>query len=183
MITDSTMPIKHLVEIGRVAYIGYGRNVGKPVVIVDVIDHNRALIDGPCSKVARQPIRFKRLRLTKHKLNIDHSAPTRVVKREWEKDEITKKWKDGFQFKKQLADKRRKDLSDLGRFKVYKLKQKLNKIVTAKVAEIQSKEKREKRKKSGKVRPKKDKKPKAPAEKKVAAAGKAAKKAPVQKKT
>lgn len=144
------MPIKHLVEIGRIAYVGYGRNAGKPVAIVDVIDQNRALVDGPCSKVARQPIRFKRLRLTKHKLNFDHSAPTRVVKREWEKNEITKKWQEGFQFKRLLADRRRKDLSDLGRFKVYKLKQKVNKIVKSKVAQIKSKEARSKREKSGK---------------------------------
>lgn len=144
------MPIKHLVEIGRVAYVAYGRNAGKPVAIVDVIDQNRALVDGPCSKVTRQPIRFKRLRLTKHKLNFDHSAPTRVVKREWEKNEITKKWKEGFQFKKLLADKRRKDLSDLGRFKVYKLKQKMNSIVNAKVAQLKTKEARSKREKNGK---------------------------------
>lgn len=139
------MPIKHLVEIGRIAYIGYGRNSGKPCAIVDVIDQNRALIDGPCSKVARQPIRFKRLRLTKHKLNFDHSAPTRVVKREWEKEEITKKWKEGFQFKKLVADNRRKDLSDYGRFKVYKLKQKYNQIVKDKVARNVSKDTRAKR--------------------------------------
>lgn len=139
------MPIKHLVEIGRIAYISYGRNAGKPVAIVDVIDSNRALVDGPCSKVTRQPIRFKRLRLTKHKINFDHSAPSRVVAREWEKNEITKKWKEGFQFRQLLADKRRKDLSDLGRFKVYKLKQKVNKIVNAKVAQIKSKEARTKR--------------------------------------
>lgn len=139
------MPIKHLVEIGRIAYIGYGRNSGKPAAIVDVIDQNRALIDGPCSKVVRQPIRFKRLRLTKHKINIDHSAPTRVVKREWEKDEITKKWKEGFQFKKLVADNRRKDLSDYGRFKVYKLKQKYNQIVKDKVARNLSKDVRAKR--------------------------------------
>lgn len=149
------MPIKHLVEIGRIAYVGYGRNSGKPVAIVDVIDQNRALVDGPCSKVTRQPIRFKRLRLTKHKINLDHSAPTRVVKREWEKDDITKKWKEGFQFKKLLADKRREDLSDLGRFKVYKLKQKVNEIVKAKVAQIKSKEARTKRKENSKGKGKK----------------------------
>lgn len=146
------MPIKHLVEIGRVAYVGYGRNAGKPLVIVDVIDQNKALVDGPCSKVTRQPIRFKRLRLTKYKLNIDHSAPTRVVKKEWEKNEITKKWKETFQFKKLLADRRREDLSDLGRFKVYKLKQKVNKIVKQKVEQIVSRSKREnKAKKAGKT--------------------------------
>lgn len=156
------MPIKHLVEIGRIAYVGYGRNAGKPVAIVDVIDQNRALVDGPCSKVTRQPIRFKRLRLTKHKLNFDHSAPTRVVKREWEKEGITEKWRQGFQYKRLLADKRRKDLSDLGRFKVYKLKQKLNKIVKAKVAHIKSKEVRSKREKkgAGKAKPKAKKAPK-----------------------
>lgn len=146
------MPIKHLVEIGRVAYVAYGRNSGKPVAIVDVIDQNRALVDGPCSKVARQPIRFKRLRLTKHKLNLVHSAPTKVVKREWEKDEITKKWQEGFQYKKLIADKRRKDLSDLGRFKVYKLKQKVNKIVKDKVGQIVSKEKRSNKEKKGKAK-------------------------------
>lgn len=130
------MPIKHLVEIGRVGYVAYGRNVGKPVAIVDVIDQNRALVDGPCSKVTRQPIRFKRLRLTKHKLHFDHGASTRVVKREWIKDDMDKKWKSGQQFQKLVADKRRKDLSDLGRFKVYKLKQKLNKIVNEKVRQL-----------------------------------------------
>ena len=152
------MPIKHLVEIGRVAYVAYGRNAGKPVAIVDVIDQNRALVDGPCSKVTRQPIRFKRLRLTKHKLNFDHSAPTRVVKKEWEKNEITAKWKEGFQCKKLVADKRRKDLSDLGRFKVYKLKQQMNKIVNAKAKQIVSREARSKREKSGKKKAVKAKK-------------------------
>lgn len=146
------MPIKHLVEIGRIGYISYGRNGGKPVAIVDVIDQNRALVDGPCSKVARQPIRFKRLRLTKFKLNFDHSAPTKVVKKQWEENDISKKWAESYQFKQLLADKRRKDLSDLGRFKVYKLKQKLNKIVNAKVSQIKSKEIRSKREKSGKAK-------------------------------
>lgn len=130
------MPIKHLVEIGRIGYVAYGRNAGKPVAIVDVIDQNRALVDGPCSKVVRQPIRFKRLRLTKHKLSFDHGAPTRVVKKEWEGKEITKKWKASQQFQKLLADKRRKDLSDFGRFKVYKLKQKMNKIINEKVRQL-----------------------------------------------
>lgn len=154
------MPIKHLVEIGRVAYVGYGRNSGKPVAIVDVIDQNRALVDGPCTKVTRQPIRFKRLRLTKHKLNFVHGASTKVVKKEWEKNEITKKWKEGLQFKQLVADRRRKDLSDLGRFKVYKLKQKVNKIVNAKIASNKSKEIREKRKekKGGKAKSPKAKK-------------------------
>lgn len=136
------MPIKHLVEIGRVAYVGYGRNAGKPVAIVDVIDQNRALVDGPCSKVTRQPIRFKRLRLTKHKLDFDHGAPTRIVKKEWEEKKISEKWAKSFQFTRLRADRRRKDLSDLGRFKVYKLKQQFNKIVNNKASQLKHSEKK-----------------------------------------
>lgn len=160
------MPIKHLVEIGRIAYVGYGRNAGKPVAIVDVIDQNRALVDGPCSNVTRQPIRFKRLRLTKFKLNFSHGASSKVVKKEWEKEDITQQWKDSFQFKNLVADRRRKDLSDLGRFKVYKLKQKVNTMVKAKMAQIKSKEARAKKaerdQKAGKpVKQVKPRKPKA----------------------
>lgn len=139
------MPIKHLVEIGRIAYVAYGRNAGKPVAIVDVIDQNRALVDGPCSKVKRQSIRFKRLRLTAFKLNFDHSSPSKVVKREWDANQISQKWKSSFQFQKILADKRRKDLSDLGRFKVYKMKQQLNKLVKKKMEQIKYTEVKKKR--------------------------------------
>lgn len=137
------MAIKHLVEIGRVAYVSYGRNAGRPVAIVDVIDQNRALVDGPCSKVKRQPIRFKRLRLTKYKINLEHSASSTVVEREWKKNDIDTKWKSSIQFKRLLADKRRKDLSDLGRFKVYKLKQKVNKILKEKVKQLKFQEKKQ----------------------------------------
>ncbi|KAI3989105.1 hypothetical protein MKX01_033141 [Papaver californicum] len=39
------MIFKRYVEIGRVALVNYGENYGKLVVIVDVIDQNRALVD------------------------------------------------------------------------------------------------------------------------------------------
>ncbi|KAJ0796690.1 putative ribosomal protein L14 [Helianthus annuus] len=35
------MPFKRYVEIGRVALVNYGKDYGKLVVIVDVIDQNR----------------------------------------------------------------------------------------------------------------------------------------------
>lgn len=149
------MTIKHLVEIGRIGYVAYGRNAGKPVVIVDVIDQNRALIDGPCSKVKRQPIRFKRLRLTKLKLSLDHSAPTKVVEAQWTKNKISEEWKKCFQFQKLLADKRRKDLSDFGRFKVYRLKQQHNALVKQKVGQLKYAEVKKKRSGKKKASPQK----------------------------
>ena len=41
-------------EIGRVAYVNAGPEAGKIVAIVNVIDQNRVLIDGPTSGVRRQ---------------------------------------------------------------------------------------------------------------------------------
>jgi large subunit ribosomal protein L14e len=56
------MPFRRYVEIGRVALVNYGPQYGKLVVIVDVIDQNRALIDSP--DMVRTSINFKRLSLT-----------------------------------------------------------------------------------------------------------------------
>lgn len=36
-------PFKRYVEIGRVALVNYGKDYGKLVVIVDVIDQNRVI--------------------------------------------------------------------------------------------------------------------------------------------
>uniref|UniRef100_A0A3Q2E3K0 60S ribosomal protein L14 n=1 Tax=Cyprinodon variegatus TaxID=28743 RepID=A0A3Q2E3K0_CYPVA len=52
------------VEIGRVAYISFGPHAGKLVAIIDVIDQNRALVDGPCTGVKRQAMPFKCMQLT-----------------------------------------------------------------------------------------------------------------------
>ena len=53
-ISDRTMPFKKFVEIGRVAYINAGPEAGKIAAIVNVIDQNRVLVDGPTSGVRRQ---------------------------------------------------------------------------------------------------------------------------------
>ncbi|KAK9996354.1 hypothetical protein SO802_021040 [Lithocarpus litseifolius] len=39
------MPFRRFVEIGRVALVNYGKEYGRLVVIVDVVDQNRALVD------------------------------------------------------------------------------------------------------------------------------------------
>ena len=54
------------VEIGRVCLINYGPDQGKLCTSIDVVDSNKALIDGPkdLTGVVRQMIPFKRLSLT-----------------------------------------------------------------------------------------------------------------------
>ena len=42
-------PFKRFVEIGRITVLQDGPHEGKIAAIVDVIDQNRVLLDGPCS--------------------------------------------------------------------------------------------------------------------------------------
>jgi len=123
------MSHSRFVEIGRVAYIAYGPDAGKLVSIVDVIDQNRALVDGPCSGVARQSMNFKQLHLTKFVVSFPHSARTRLVKKAWEKADINKLWQESAWAKKITAREQRKQLSDFDRFKLMKAKQARNRLV------------------------------------------------------
>ena len=62
------MSFKRYVELGRVCLINYGEEAGKLCTIVDVIDNNRVLVDGPDTGVKRQPINLKRIQLTDIKI-------------------------------------------------------------------------------------------------------------------
>jgi hypothetical protein len=62
--------IRNLVEIGRVCLINYGDQAGKLCTIVDVIDQNAALVDGPqaLTGVHRQSMSLRNLSLTPFKV-------------------------------------------------------------------------------------------------------------------
>jgi large subunit ribosomal protein L14e len=76
------MPYKKFVEIGRVAYINAGPEAGKIAAIVNVIDQNRVLVDGPTSGVRRQTYAMKQIHLTPIKVSFPFDAPTRIVRKE-----------------------------------------------------------------------------------------------------
>uniref|UniRef100_A0A2C9K1G1 Large ribosomal subunit protein eL14 n=1 Tax=Biomphalaria glabrata TaxID=6526 RepID=A0A2C9K1G1_BIOGL len=116
-------PYSRFVEIGRVAYIAHGADKGKLIAIVDVIDQNRALVDGPCSGVGRKDMNFKALHLTPYTIKINHSARTGTVKKAWEAAEVNKKWEQSTWAKKLATAKRRTELTDFERFKLMKAKQ------------------------------------------------------------
>ncbi|ESO06845.1 hypothetical protein HELRODRAFT_77115, partial [Helobdella robusta] len=120
---------KRFVEIGRVAYIAFGPDEGKLVTIVDVIDQNRALVDGPCTSVVRQAMNFNKLELTKFVIKFPHSARTGVVKKAWEKADINKLWSETSWAKKIEAQNKRKVMTDFDRFKLFKAKQARNRLV------------------------------------------------------
>ncbi|XP_076350402.1 large ribosomal subunit protein eL14-like [Tachypleus tridentatus] len=132
------MAFRHMVQIGRVARIAHGDNAGKLCVIVDVIDQNRALVDGPCTAVGRQGMPFKRLRLTKFRIKIPHSTSTKVVRKAWEKESITDKWKESSTAKKIDARKLRSKMNDFDRFKLYKAKQAMNREIRRKFLKLKA---------------------------------------------
>ena len=67
------------VEPGRLCRVQYGPDAGKMCFIVDIINANRVLIDGPTTQVSRQSIPLKRLSLTDFKAKIPRGARTGTI--------------------------------------------------------------------------------------------------------
>jgi len=122
-ITTSTW---RFVEVGRVCLIHGGPSDGKLAAIVEIIDHKRALIDGPAtdSKIAvpRQSIPLASLVLTPLVVKIPRGSRTGTVAAAWAKAEIEKKWQESAWAKKRAQKERRRALTDFERFKVLRLR-------------------------------------------------------------
>eukprot|EP00940_MAST-03C_sp_MAST-3C-sp2_P001187 g1187.t1 len=118
------MVFKRFVEIGRVCLINYGPHEGKLCTIIDVIDQNKALVDGPSdvTGVARMKINFRRLSLTDIKVTIKRCPKAGVLKKAWESEDVMAKWEKTSWAKKRAAKAKRASLSDFDRFKVMVLR-------------------------------------------------------------
>lgn len=119
------------------AYISFGPHAGKLVAIVDVIDQNRALVDGPCTRVRRQAMPFKCMQLTDFILKFPHSARQKYVRKAWEKADINTKWAATRWAKKIDARERKAKMTDFDRFKVMKAKKMRNRIIKTEVKKLQ----------------------------------------------
>jgi len=147
---------KHWVEIGRIVLINYGPDEGKIAVIVDVIDQNRAYIDGPLTGVLRQAINFKRLTLTKLKIPIVVHSRRQTIIKAWKEAKIKENWAKSSLARRLSQRKHRANMTDFDRFKAMLAKkhrnstinQEVNKIIRAfnlkKKATIEDRERREK---------------------------------------
>lgn len=67
------------IEIGRVCVKTAGREAGKRCVIVDIIDKNFVLVDGP--EVQRRRCNIKHLEPTTETLPIERGADTETIRR------------------------------------------------------------------------------------------------------
>lgn len=125
------MVFKRFVEIGRVAVINYGPDAGKLCVIIDVLDQNRAFIDGPSSitGVQRQAIPFKRLALTDLKIKIQKSPRLKSLVKAYTEAGIQEKWEATSWAKKIALRKKRAALNDFDRFKIMLAKKEKSRVV------------------------------------------------------
>lgn len=132
------MVFKRYVEVGRVVLINYGPDAGKLATIIDVVDQNKCLVDGPVNLtgVTRQVISYGRIALTDLTVKISRNARQKSLTAAWTEADIQAKW-DATSWAKKLAAKRKRaTLSDFDRFKVMVAKKQKSSIIAKKMKEL-----------------------------------------------
>ncbi|CAL8100277.1 unnamed protein product [Calicophoron daubneyi] len=120
-----------LVQAGRLVFITNGPYAKKVALIVEIIDQNRVLIDGPCSGVPRQAIGLRNLHLSRVCCKLPHGCGTRAVKKIWEKNDISGQWSKTTWARKLERKALRAKMTDFDRFKVMVARQKRNRLLKA----------------------------------------------------
>ncbi|OHT12640.1 ribosomal protein L14 [Tritrichomonas foetus] len=128
------MPYTQFVEFGRIAVVTYGPLADKPVVIVDIIDDKRVLIDVPNTNESRQVIPVKRLRLTDIVVKIDRAAAPEAVAQAIKAEKALEKWNGTKWAKRLAANNARLQLNDFQRFKHAQLEAKRAQLVKEQLA-------------------------------------------------
>ncbi|KAJ3996456.1 ribosomal protein L14-domain-containing protein [Lentinula boryana] len=114
---DSTF--KRFVEVGRVVLLKSGPDAGKIAVIAEIIDHKRAVVDGPTTSVPRQSYPYKHLTLTPLALTkLPRGSRSGAIKKQLEKEDTLTKWNNSEWAKKRAAVEKRRGLNDFARFSV-----------------------------------------------------------------
>ncbi|THH20315.1 hypothetical protein EW146_g1030 [Bondarzewia mesenterica] len=107
------------VEVGRVVLLKSGPSAGHVAVIAEIIDHNRAIIDGPTTGVPRQSYAYRHLTLTPITVKkLPRSAGSGVIKKFLEKESTLEKWEKSSWAQKLAAVQKRRSLNDFERFSV-----------------------------------------------------------------
>jgi len=124
------MNTETLLRLGRVVYINYGPLSGKIAIVVDIINQNRVVVDGPGLGVERQVVSIKRVSLTKYLLSDYKMSDSQGdLKKQIEKFDLLKRFNSCGIGKKMVQQQKRRELTDFERFKVLVLRRKLSRAV------------------------------------------------------
>eukprot|EP00227_Mantoniella_beaufortii_P013581 CAMPEP_0197575854 /NCGR_PEP_ID=MMETSP1326-20131121/1094_1 /TAXON_ID=1155430 /ORGANISM="Genus nov. species nov., Strain RCC2288" /LENGTH=128 /DNA_ID=CAMNT_0043138683 /DNA_START=79 /DNA_END=462 /DNA_ORIENTATION=+ len=128
------MVLTRFVEIGRVCMINYGKYEGALVVILDVANASRVLVQGlPGSPIGRELMNIKRMALTDHKITIGRNARTKTIAKAVAESDVQNKW-DSSAWGKRVAKRAAKaNMGDFDRFQAKIAKQSMAKKVAAKL--------------------------------------------------
>ncbi|ABW98160.1 rpl14 (nucleomorph) [Hemiselmis andersenii] len=105
---------RNFIEIGRIVFITFGPSNGKIGLIVDILDKNRCMIDGP---PGRQVINLKRIKPTQIKLKIGRSLNSKSVHLALKTQDIIEKWEKSLWCKKKKTVQKKQSFSDYSKFK------------------------------------------------------------------
>ncbi|KAE9397616.1 hypothetical protein BT96DRAFT_859857 [Gymnopus androsaceus JB14] len=126
--SDSTF--KRFVEVGRVVLLKSGPFAGKIAVIAEIIDHKRAIIDGPTTGVPRQSFPYKHLTLTPISVaKLPRGARSGIVKKVLDAEGTVAKWEGSKWAEKRQAMEKRRNMNDFARFEVMLEKKRRRDIV------------------------------------------------------
>merc|ERR1711874_263562 len=119
-----------LMQVGRVVYINYGPCKGKIAVVVDIVDENRILVDGPTTGVDRQVMPAARIALTKLRIGqVLRNQHRQNLIKNINAFSLEKKWNATAFAQKLNAQKVRAGNSDFDRFRAMVLRRKVSKAV------------------------------------------------------
>jgi large subunit ribosomal protein L14e len=132
------MVFTRYVEVGRVVLINFGPDAGKLATIIDIVDQNKCLVDGPfdITGVMRQVVPFTRISLTDLTVKVQRNARQASLHKAWAAGDTLNKWESSSWAKKLSSKKRRAQLSDFDRFKVMVARKQKNEIIEKKMAEL-----------------------------------------------
>mmetsp|Transcript_11648 Transcript_11648/g.18955 ORF Transcript_11648/g.18955 Transcript_11648/m.18955 type:complete len:135 (+) Transcript_11648:67-471(+) len=132
------MVFTKFVEVGRVCLVNYGPEKGKLCTVINVVDGNRALVDGPnpITGVKRQIINFKRLTLTDIKVNVGLHATEKSLKKAFEAEDVLAEFAKSDLAKTIEMRKKRATMNDFDRFKVMLARKAKSKAVKKKLAQL-----------------------------------------------
>jgi large subunit ribosomal protein L14e len=125
------------VQAGRVVLVNFGPELNKLVVIVDLLDQNRVLVEGPTSGVKRQVMSVKRIALTNILLeDVPRGAKSEDVKAKYDAADVDKVFAASSWGRKLDSKAKRANLSDFGRFKVMVARMKKSKAIAAELSKL-----------------------------------------------
>ncbi|CAK9075751.1 60S ribosomal protein L14-2 [Durusdinium trenchii] len=132
------MVFNKFVEVGRVVLINYGPEKGKLATVINIVDGNRVLVDGPYTEtgVRRQVINLKRVTLTDITLNVGLQSTEKKLKAAFKAEDVASKFAESALAKKLALQKKRASMTDFDRFKVMLAKKEKAKAIKKKLAQL-----------------------------------------------